>query len=82
MISGKPVASRLGIEAIQVKKTRFNANQRDYLTKKFDLGEISGRKADPESVARAMMAVRDSEGNCMFTSTEFLISQQVASFFS
>ena len=26
----------------QVKRTRFTTNQRDYLTKKFDLGEISG----------------------------------------
>ena len=66
----------------QVKRTRFTANQKDYLTKKFDLGEISGRKSDPESVARAMMAARDSEGNRLFTSAEFLTSQQVASFFS
>ena len=51
-------------------------------TKKFDLGEISGRKLDRESVAKAMMAARDSEGNRFFTSTEFLTSQQVASFFS
>ena len=70
------------LRSSQVKRTRFTANQKDYLTKKFDLGEISGRKADPESVARAMMAARDSEGNRMFKSTEFLTSQQVASFFS
>ena len=31
---------------------------------------------------RAMMAARDSEGNRLFTSTEVLTSQQVASFFS
>lgn len=29
-----------------------------------------------------MMGARDSEGNCLFTSAEFLTSQQVASFFS
>ena len=55
----------------QLKRTRFTANQKDYVTKKFDLGEISGRKSDPESVARAMMAARDSEGNRFFTSAEF-----------
>ena len=47
----------------QVKRTRFTANQKDYLRKKFDLGKISGPKADPESVASAMMAARDSERN-------------------
>ena len=70
------------LRSSQLKRTRFNANQKDYLTKKFDLGEISGRKSDPESVARAMMAARDSEGNRLFTSAEFLTSQQVTSFFS
>ena len=70
------------LRSSQVKRTRFTANQNDYLTKKFDLGEISGRKADPESVARAMMGARDSEGNRLFTSAEFLTSQQVVSFFS
>ena len=70
------------LRSSQVKRTRFTANQKDYLTKKFDLGEISGRKSDPQSVARAMMAARDSEGNRLFASAEFLTSQQVASFFS
>ena len=70
------------LRSSQVKRARFTANQKDYLTKKFDLGEISGRKSDPESVARAMMAARYSEGNRLFTSAEFLTSQQVASFFS
>ena len=70
------------LRSSQVKRTRFTANQKDYLTKKFDLGEISGWKSDPKSVARALMAARDSEGNCLFTSAEFFTSQQVASFFS
>ncbi|KAL9972551.1 hypothetical protein ACROYT_G018879 [Oculina patagonica] len=70
------------LRSSQVKRTRFNTSQRDYLTKKFDLGETSGRKADPDSVARAMMTARDSEGNRLFTSAEFLTSKQIASFFS
>ena len=70
------------LRSSQLKRTRFTANQKDYLTKKFDLREISGRKSDPESVARAMMAARDLGGNRLFTSAEFLTSQQVASFFS
>ena len=70
------------LRSSQLKRTRFTTNQKHYLTKKFDLGEISGRKSDPESVARAMMAARDSEGNRLFTSEGFLTSQQVTSFFS
>jgi len=70
------------ITSSQVKRTRFTANQKDYLTKKFDLGEILGRDSDPESVARALMAAMDSEGNPLFASAECLTSQQVASFFS
>ena len=44
------------LRSFQVKRTRFTANQKHHLIKIFDLGEISGRKSDPESVARAMMA--------------------------
>lgn len=80
--SGAAVRIVRALRSSKVKRTRFTANQKDYLIKKFDLGEISGRKADPESVARAMMGARDSEGNRLFTSAEFLTSQQVASFFS
>jgi len=63
------------LRSSQVKRTRFTADQKDYVTKKFNLGEISGRKGDPESVARAMTGARDSDGNCLFTSAEFLTSQ-------
>ncbi|KAL9962183.1 hypothetical protein ACROYT_G031264 [Oculina patagonica] len=70
------------LRSSQVKRTRFNTSQRNYLTKKFDLGETSGRKEDPDAVARAMMTARDSEGNRLFTSAEFLTSKQIASFFS
>ncbi|KAL9982789.1 hypothetical protein ACROYT_G004894 [Oculina patagonica] len=70
------------LRSSQVKRTRFNTSQKDNLTKKFDLGETSGQKADPDSVARSMMTARDSKGNRLFTSTEFLTSKQIASFFS
>ena len=60
------------LRSSQVKRTRFTASQK----------ETSGQKANPESVARAMMTARDSAGNRLFTSDEFLTSKQVASFFS
>ena len=49
------------LRSSQLQRTRFTANQKVYLTRKFDLGEISGRKSNLESVARTMMAYRDSE---------------------
>jgi len=50
--------------------------------KKFNLGEITGRKASPYDVARDMMTARDLDGNRLFKSNEFLTSRQIASFFS
>ena len=70
------------LRSSQFKRTRFAANQKGYFTKKSDLGEIAGRKLDPEAVARAKMTARDSEGNRLFTSAEFFTSRQIASFFS
>ena len=64
------------------RRVRFTPNQISYLTTKFRLGEQSGQKADPASVARAMMTAKDASGNLLFTSDEFLTSTQVASYFS
>ena len=63
-------------------RTRFTATQRSYLTDKFRRGEETGRKADPASVARAMMTAKDAHGSRLFTSGDFLTANQVAGFFS
>ena len=52
------------------------------MTTKFNLGETTGFKANPDDVAKAMMTTRDDNGDRMFTSEEFLTTQQVSSFFS
>ena len=65
-----------------VRRTRFTEKQKDYLTSKFRIGETTGQKADTASVARSMMTARDSNGNRLFTSSEFLTGQKVSSFFS
>ena len=52
------------------------------MTTKFNLGETTGFKANPADIAKAMMTTRDDNGDCMFTSEEFLTTQQVSSFFS
>ena len=64
------------------RRTRFTATQRSYLTDKFRRGEETGKKADPASVARAMMTAKDAHGSRLFTRGDFLTSNQVAGFFS
>ena len=49
---------------------------------KFDIGETSGQKISAASVAKAMMTARDNNGDRLFTSSEFLTSQQISDFFS
>ena len=52
------------------------------MTAKFRLGEETGNKADPAAVARSMMCAKDSTGNMLFKSDEFLTANQIAGFFS
>ncbi|KAK3712196.1 hypothetical protein QZH41_018426 [Actinostola sp. cb2023] len=61
---------------------RFSEKQKSYLSNQFLIGETTGQKENPASVAKAMMTVRDSNGNRIFTSDEFLTSKQITSFFS
>ena len=70
------------LKSSHVRRTRFTEKQKDYLTSKFRIGETTGQKADALSVAKSMMTARDSNGNRLFTSSEFLTGQQVSSFFS
>ena len=52
--------------------TRFTDAQRSYLTKNFKLGEMTGQKADPASVAGSMMHAKDINGTRLFHSDDFL----------
>ena len=70
------------LKSSHVKRTRFTEKQRDYLSSKFRIGQTTGQKADAASVSKSMMAARDSNGQRLSTSVEFLTSQQVSSFFS
>ena len=63
-------------------RKRFSEQQKSYLDAKFKLGEQSGRKVDPVSVARAMMTAKDADGRSLFMSNEFLTHSQVSSYFS
>ena len=70
------------LKSSHVKRTRFTEKQRDYLSSKFRIGESTDQKSDAASISKSMMTARDSDGNRLFSSSEFLISQQVSSFFS
>ena len=69
--------------AIKKRKpaTRFNATQRKYLTEQFIKGETSGRKANPEYVAKDMKTYTE-DGHKVFKADEYLKRSQIASFFS
>ena len=55
---------------------------RYYLTKKFELGELTGNKADPSDVEREMRATRNESGDRMFSRSEWLTKTQIKGFFS
>ena len=67
---------------MHARSTRFSTKQKEYLIAKFQIGEQTGQKVDPTSVSRVMRTAKDSNGERLFDSTEFLTSQQIASFFS
>ena len=70
------------LKASSTRRSRFTASQKAYLTNRFTLGEQTGQKADPASVARAMVSAKDASGNRLFTSADFLSASQIAGFFS
>ena len=70
------------LRSSEIRRKRFTASQKEYLTTKFTIGETTGCKADPVVVARDMMNARGSDGERLFSSDEFLTSQQITSFFS
>ena len=67
----------------EIKKPyRFNEKQKTYLEAKFDIGECTGRKMEPDVVAKEMRRARGTDGERLFCASEFLTPQQVSSYFS
>ena len=60
----------------------FSEEQHKYLTKKFNIGETSGIKCDPEDVSKEMRYIKDGNGKRLFISTEFLSASQSSIYFS
>ena len=61
---------------------RLTDEVKQYLTKKFDLGERTGNKADTGKVAADMRTSRKPDGSQMFESKDWLTKSQVQGFFS
>ena len=70
--------------ALKVTRTpvRFSTKQKGYLTKRFELGEETGLKADPADVATDMKSTLDETGKRRFKNDELLRPQQIAGYFS
>ncbi|KAK3745253.1 hypothetical protein QZH41_010887, partial [Actinostola sp. cb2023] len=64
------------------RHTRFSAKQKAYLENKFQVGERTGVKANPEDVAKEMRCVRDDTDQRFFRVEEFLRPAQITSYFS
>ncbi|CAH3148966.1 unnamed protein product [Pocillopora meandrina] len=64
------------------KKTRFTQKQNEFLKQQFEIGEQSGRKADPNEVSKMMRSSRDELGARRFLPEEVLAGQQITGFFS
>ena len=59
----------------------FSEKQRRFLEEKFTIGETTGRKLDPVTVARQMRVARGSDGQRQFTPEELLSASQIQGFF-
>ena len=60
---------------------RFSPKVRRYLSLKFDAGERTGRKANPQHAAQDMRTARDESGNRIFEREEWLTKTQIQGFF-
>ena len=70
------------LKTSQASRARFTDKQKNYLLGKFLIGEQTGQKLNGSSVARSMISARNENGDRLFTSSEFLTGQQIASYFS
>ena len=64
------------------KSGRLSETQKKYLNEKFSIGQQTGHKVDPLSVAHDMRYAKNAAGNRLFTRDEFLSAQQIQSYFS
>ena len=79
-----PVTLRMGwaLKSPPSPRTKFTDKQKQYLNVKFQIGERTGKKAEPRDVSKAMRTAKDSNGERLFGYGDLLTSQQISSYFS
>ena len=60
---------------------RFSEKVRSYLTTKFEIGERTGQKANPEEIERHMRNARNERNERLFQREEWLTKTQIMGFF-
>ena len=64
------------------KAERFSDAQKSYLEAKFNIGQGTGKKLDPDVVTKEKQRARGPNGERLFAVTEFLSTPQLSPFFS
>ena len=64
------------------QKTRVTEKQKKYLIEVFQTDKRTGRKGDPCNVSNTMRKATNPNGTYIFDASSYLISQQIARFFS
>ena len=78
----QPLQMGWAISKAHTGSTRFSPKVKEYLTRRFDIGERTGRKADPAQVEKDMRTARNPLNERQFSCTEWLTKTQIQSFFS
>ena len=63
------------------QRKRLSEKQKKYLLNVYQIGESTGHKAEPASVAKSMRMSKNSDGSLLFDASEFLTPQQIANIF-
>ena len=70
--SSQSEALKEGWALKEMKKAyRFNEKQKTYLEAKFNIGQSTGRKLEPDVIAREMRCARDTDGERLFCGSYF-----------
>jgi len=78
----QPLEMGWAISKTHTACSRFSKKVKEYLTRKCDIGERTGRKADPAQVEKDMRTARNPSNERQFSCTEWLTKTQIQGFFS
>ena len=78
----QPLQMGWAISKTHSGSTRFSPRVKEYLSAKFEIGERTGRKADPAQVEKDMRNARKPSNERLFNSKEWLTKSRIQSFFS